>query len=379
MADRALANPPRRRIILTRSSPAVHESRLRNELRMFREAGYDVAVYCWDRRAEHPKHEEQDGTWIHRCRAPGSYASKTLFFSMPLWWLCEFFYLLFHRAHGIHACDFDTVVPALLVKWIKRTKVVFDVYDFYAARTRTLPRFLRSVFERAEQFCARRADAVIIVDESRKYLLGRASPRRLVTAVNCPYDGVNSDWKKPERNELVIFYGGLIARFRGIRKLIRLTEDLERVRVIIAGPIKDESYRKLLEDAPHVEYLGHLDPRDVTLHTFNADAVYSYYDPALEINRTANSTKMFEAFMCSTAVLCNAEPPSTQVVSENHCGMRLPYDDDERLRETILQWRDHPEIPREFGRNGRRLFESRYDWRRVSEAILQVYREMGLG
>ncbi|MBI4557867.1 MAG: glycosyltransferase [Candidatus Hydrogenedentes bacterium] len=367
-----------RRIIVTCSSPAIQETRQRNELRMFREAGFEVSVYCWDRTAEHNKHEVRDGTSVRHCRIPGSYANKTVFLSLPLWWLCEFFYLLFHPADGIHACDFDTAAPALVVKWLKRTKLVFDIYDFYAPRTRNLPKFLRSSFAWAEQLCVRKSDGVIVVDESRKQMLGWSAPRRLVVAANCPYDSVNPEWQKPMRNELVILYAGPVARLRGLRKLVRVTRGLERVRILVAGPVKDRSYLKLFDGAPHVEYLGNLHPSDVIEQTFMADAIYSYHDPGVGLNHTPNSSGMFEAFMCSTAVLCNAESPSTDVVSTFNCGARLPYHDDEGLRNTILHWRDHSELHRELGENGRRLFETRFDWKHVSQRILNVYRELGL-
>lgn len=146
----------------------------------------------------------------------------------------------------------------------------------------------------------------------------------------------------------------------------------------MAGWITDERYRALLDAAPHVEYIGLVDYPEALRRTYGADAVFSYYDPALEINRTANSSKMFDAFMCGTAVLANEEPPSAKIVREAQCGSLLPFEDDRGLREVIGRWRDDRRLAASFGQNGRRLFEQRLNWETVRETILDIYRNLGL-
>jgi len=365
--------------VVLRTDAGTRDSRLQKELRMFVEAGFCVDLLCWDRGREYPRFEQREGYRIRRCHIPAPYASKWLFVMMPLWWAYAFFQLLCRRYDAIHACDFDTVAPALAARVLRRKPVVYDIYDFYSVKSETIPRFLKRLFRKAEQVCARRADAVIIVDEGRTYLFGDKRPGNLVVAMNCPYDDVQPEWKKnPPDAPFTIFYGGLITTFRGIEKLVRVTEGLEGVRVVMAGWITDERYRALLDAAPHVEYIGLVDYPEALRRTYGADAVFSYYDPALEINRTANSSKMFDAFMCGTAVLANEEPPSAKIVREAQCGSLLPFEDDRGLREVIGRWRDDRRLAASFGQNGRRLFEQRLNWETVRETILDIYRNLGL-
>jgi len=346
---------------------------------MFVDAGFDTTLLCWDRDGESPKREQRAGYRIVRCSIRAPYGSKWLFLLMPLWMLYAFFFLLRTKSDVIHACDFDAALPALPVKLFRHVNVVYDIYDFYTAKSGTVPRALKGLFSVAERFCARRADAVIIVDESRKYLLGKTLPKRLLVAMNCPYDEVEPSWEKPDSDVLTIFYPGVIARYRGIRKLARVTDNLPGVHVVLAGRITEDAYAKLLEQTPQFEYIGIIDYKEALRRTYEADAVYAYYDPALEINRTANSCKMYDAFMCSTAVLVNSEPPSARIVAERECGSCLPYDDDEHLRETLLRWRDGRALVRQLGANGRELFEERFNWEQIAEDILETYRELGLG
>ena len=366
------------KVTLVRSSFSTRDSRVLKELRMFVDAGFGTTLLCWDREAASPKREQRDGAVIARCRLRAPYGSKWLFVFMPLWMAYAFFFLLRAKTDAIHACDFDTILPALAAGRLKRIPVVYDIFDFYAARNRTVPQVFLGLFRRAEQWCVRRADGVIIVDEARKYLLGEKLPKRLAIAMNCPYDEVEPDWRKPEGGDLVVFYGGVIAGYRGLRKLVRATEGLAGVRVVLAGRVTDPAYEDMVRATPHVEYLGVIEYREALRRTFEADAIYAYYDPALEINRTANSGKMYDAFMCSTAVLANSEPPAAAVVAEHECGSCLPYDDDEGLRAMIERWRDDRALVRELGARGRRIFEERFNWDRAAENVLALYDELGL-
>jgi glycosyltransferase involved in cell wall biosynthesis len=367
------------RVILIRADGGTRDSRLQKELRMFVEAGFETVFLGWDREQAYPREEERDGFRIHRCRLRAPFASKWLFVMMPFWWLYAFRYLLRSRPDAIHACDFDTVVPALAVRLLRGTPVIYDIYDFYSVKSNTIPKPLKVFFRKAEEICARMADAVVIVDEARTYLFGARKPKEVVVAMNCPYDAVKPAWEKnPADAPFTLFYGGLITTFRGIEKLVRVTECIENVRVVMAGWITDDRYRGMLESAGHIDYIGMIDYEEALRHTYEADAVYSYYDPELEINRTANSSKMFDAFMCATPVLANAEPPSAAVVERERCGSLLPFDDDDGLRRIIALWRDDRELARAAGRNGRRLFEAELNWNRAAEKILAVYRRKGL-
>ncbi len=296
---------------------------------------------------------------------------------MPVWWIFEFLFLIRHRTDCIHACDFDTLPPALAVKLLNGTKVVYDIYDIYSAKSGTIPAILKRFFRVAEQKCARLADGVVLPDAARKPFFGDKPPARIAIAMNCPHDMVETAWKKNTSDSFRIFYGGLISRYRGIEKLVRVTAAIDNVKVLIAGWVTDESYIRLMAESDHVEFLGRLDYIDAIRLTYESDAVYSYYDPQLEINRTANSSKMFDAFMCSTAVLANSEPPSASVVKQFDCGSLLPYDDDTALSETIKLWRDNRQIARDKGRNGRTLFETELNARRQGRNILALYDQIG--
>lgn len=353
-----------------------------NTLRMLREAGFTTRGLCWDRRRDRVPQEYLQGVLVRNSHVPGSYSTKALFFYVPLWWIYVSMFLLFHSADCYYTVDMDSAAPALAISWIRRlcrrpVHLIFDIADFYTAKAVALPRFLYKPLDALERFIAAHADAVVIPDAARIYLLGATVPKRLFVLPNAPYDCVDSKWRKPvHRKEFIVFCAGTLSKDRGIHKLLDVTREMADVRVVLAGRLFPPIDRALFDGAPHVEYLGIISQDEVFRRTFEADAVYSYYDPVLEINRTANSTKLYEAMTCGTPVVCNSEPPSTWVVVETGCGVCLPYNDDEGLRRTILEWRDNRDAAREMGRRGRRAFEERFNWPANAQPLVEFLREM---
>ena len=89
-------------------------------------------------------------------------------------------WLMDHRREYdiIHACDFDTILPALWCRqWGK--VVIYDIFDFYADHLRATPEWVKFLIRRLDLALIHQADAVILADDSRKEQIVGAAPRRL--------------------------------------------------------------------------------------------------------------------------------------------------------------------------------------------------------
>ncbi|QBS37602.1 glycosyltransferase [Thermaerobacter sp. FW80] len=150
--------------------------------------------------------------------------------NLPRWlaWQARLLAWLWRHRHGIdviHACDFDTLIPALIVRSLAggrhrlaraanqtglappaardgaarrdrssdrtRIAVVYDIFDWYADTVRGLPPLLRRFVAALDRRLLTLADAVILADEHRRPQLGGARPRRLAVIHNSP------DWDSP--------------------------------------------------------------------------------------------------------------------------------------------------------------------------------------
>lgn len=188
--------------MICRSNPVDPDPRVERVARSLARAGYEVQVVGWNRAVY--------GRGLRH---------------LPAWlgWQARLLgWLLRHRRQidVIHACDFDTLVPALLTKaasyrprwpglasriWTRSRSphpgghptcrppgaiaVIYDIFDWYADTVAGLPGPARRLLAVLDRRLLTRADAVILADERRLPQLGAARPRRLAVIYNSP------DWE----------------------------------------------------------------------------------------------------------------------------------------------------------------------------------------
>src|SRR5450759_1242841 len=92
--------------------------------------GHSVKLLVWDRACDADSHSQLYTTHAIKLKAP--HDKSGVMFYLPLWWFREFFFLLRDDSEVLHVCDLDTLLPAILVKLIKRVKLCYTIYDFYA-------------------------------------------------------------------------------------------------------------------------------------------------------------------------------------------------------------------------------------------------------
>jgi len=179
------------RVLFCRSNPIDPDPRVEKEARALLRAGYEVEVIAWDRTANLPQREVKDGFTIHRLPIPAEYAQGMgNLFALLRWEWGLFWWLVSHRQRFdlIHACDFDTVLPAVFCKWLFRKKLVYDIFDFYADHLRKTPPKIKQLIRWVDLNIIAWADGVILVDDVRREQIEGGNPKRLSVIYNSPED-----------------------------------------------------------------------------------------------------------------------------------------------------------------------------------------------
>ena len=104
---------------MIRSNPVSSYPRLEKAAKTLGKSGYDVEILAWDRTCKYPKVETKKYYKIYRIRIKAPYGKPLLIFKLPIWFVCEFVYLLRNDFDIVHACDLDTLIPAVIVSKIK--------------------------------------------------------------------------------------------------------------------------------------------------------------------------------------------------------------------------------------------------------------------
>lgn len=353
-------------------------SRLFKEANSLKNRGYFVKILCWDRSTNKSRIEQDKKITVNYFGRKAPYGKINLIPYLFIWWAYEFIWLLKNEYDIIHACGFDAVLPAILVKILKQKKLVYDIFDFYAeALPSDTPKKIMKYISYFEKFCLRFADGIIIVDNSRYTQIKGAKIKNLEIIMNCPNDTSFEREHISKNNKYTIFYGGMISKTRGLDQLIDAIKDETDVSLIIAGNGEDvNTYRPIFNQMENVTFMGSVPYEEAIDLTKKADVIFGYYDPIIPNNRLASPNKLFEAMMCSTPILINEETSMTEIVKEKKCGIINPYNDTIALKNSIIELKNNPELSIHMGKNGREAFEKTYNWGIMETKLVNLYEKI---
>ena len=359
---------------LRSKSPAGVEPRLDKEARTLAEAGYDVHAILWDRALEHPVEETRTGYAIHRVRLRAPEGRPALLVQMPRWWLRAWRKLQALRPQVVHAVDLDSLLPALMARRAYGSLVVYDIFDFYGPMIAlNLPSRVREVLADLERRAARRADLVVLPDLARAAFFGDRKPARVIEVMNVPEE--RAVVPKPQKF-FTVFYGGQIARDRGIPELVHACESVG-ARLVVAGHGPDETVLvPMVESSPAAMFVGNLSYDEVLTWTASCDVVAALYDPAIPNNRLASPNKLFEAMMLGKPVVTNEGIGLAELVRKEGIGAVARYGDAASIQKALEELMLSPSRCSDMGARGRALYEARYRWDAQRERLVSAYREL---
>lgn len=297
-----------------------------------------------------------------------------LFF--PLFWSWVFINLLIYRPKVVHACDLDVILPCYVYKKLFRKKLVFDIFDRYAMvfippRYKTLYSFVNSI----EEIMTFRTDVLIIAGGEKILQTFREYPKHGVVILNCPedyYPGQNAIMSKTKRNLTLVYTGG-IRKGRGLENLSYISNELDNVIFVLAGPIMDKDVFDQIQASDNLKYEGVLQPIEALGLEARSDVIVALYDPLVLWNKITLPNKLFEAMMCGIPIITNV---ATEIVNETQCGILVDYDNLIKMKEDIVKLRDNPELRKKLGDNGREAFLQKYNWNAMEQKLYGVYRQL---
>jgi glycosyltransferase involved in cell wall biosynthesis len=347
------------------------------------DAGYDVTLLGWDRSGTFPTTACLRRMSLHRLLIRARYGTGLHNFPPLLRWQWGLLlWLLRHRQRYdiIHACDFDTVLPALLCKWLLGKRVVYDIFDFYSDHLRATPGWIKRIIRWVDLRVINRVDALILSDESRRVQIRGADPRQSAVILNTPPDLRDQfdPREDPDSIEgLRLVYVGLLQRERGLFDLLHLLAKHPTWQLDLAGFGGDqEQILAQGESLPNLHWHGRVPYQRALALTATADVVLALYDPALPNHRYASPNKVFEAMMLVKSVVVAQDTHVDRVVEQHRCGLVVPYGQLEALERVLTRLEGNPALRRELGANGRHAYERCYAWSTMRARLLRLYAQM---
>lgn len=312
------------------------------------------------------------------------------------------YYALYHRQclqwlqgrepwDAFHAHDLDTLLPAWLAARRFKARLVYDSHELYVERNALRPYsgLKKALLRSVEAFLARRADAVITVNESLASRLEQAyGIARPLVVMNTPVLGGAGAGLPPTvdlRRELsippgrrIMLYVGNIMPNRGVEIMVRslpLLPDCHLVCLGYGSPDylgRLESLARELQVGDRVRRFGPVPHDMVVPYARGADVGVSAIGNACLSYFYSLPNKVFEYMHAGLPVVASDFPEMGRVVREYGVGRVFNPEDPGDLARTVRELLDNPEELQRIREHAAQARE-RFCWEREGAKLAELY------
>ena len=286
-------------IALLRSTDGNPDSRFEKYTDFLESASIPYLTICWDR---YGVKEPSENKLYYKKNSKYGLRFKNITGLLGFNWFI-FKSLIARRKEyrTIHAADFDTIVPAMMMKFLFRKKVIYDIYDWYIdSRSITNP-MLKWILTQIERINVKKSDAVIICEEGRREQI-MFEPKKLWVLPNIPFLNIPNNEYIPNQ-KLSISYVGILGNGRGLMNLIRLASEHPEVEVTVGGFGPLEKEFKKASELPNFNFKGRVDYSTALEIMSNSDLIYAMYERVNPNHILAAPNKYYEGLALGRPVI----------------------------------------------------------------------------
>jgi glycosyltransferase involved in cell wall biosynthesis len=383
-----------RRVIICRSNPIAPDPRVEKIARALDSFDYSVTLLGWDRTGQLPAADslQTDRGVIPLNRIPLKAPFGHGLANLPnlLRWQWALFRWLSKNNKGfdlIHACDFDTILPALSCKWFFGKKIIYDIFDFYADHLRATPQFIKNLIRFVDLRAIDQADALILVDDSRWEQIKGAHPKVSAVIYNSP--GVEAlgentatqavktfDLQPPtfDFTTLSLAYIGLLQVERGLREMLAVLKKHPAWRLDLAGFGGDEEeIRSIAVSLPNVRWHGRVPYEQALQISQAADVLFATYDPTIPNHRYSSPNKVFEAMLLGKPIVVARNTNMDRIIEQADCGLVISYGNVAELEAALLRLQNDADLRRRLGQNALEAYRTTYSWSKMETRLCKLY------
>jgi len=285
---------------------------------------------------------------------------------------------------------------ALALSILRRLPLVFEVRDLWPESAVALgelrnPRFIRwSTW--LEEHCYRRARRIVVVTQGiRARLLERGLPAGKLafipngsnTELFCPQPEAASGLRRELGMEgrFLVIYAGIHGVAQGLETVLEAAQRLRdnpQIHFLLVGDGPSKSPLLQLKETLRLSNVTMLEgqPREAIPVYLSAADVSLVPLRRLELFKGALPSKMLDAWACGVPVILGVDGEAREVLNMARAGIYVEPENASMLADIIVQLRDHPELCKVYGRNGRDFVVRNYDRRRLAESLEAALREV---
>lgn len=314
-------------LVFLRSTDCHPDSRLQKYTDYMEHQNKSYHVVGWDR---YLKVDDNDiYTYYHREAKHGQGVKNLLSMFFFNWFVFRYLWRHRNEYNIIHACDFDTIMPAVIMKLLFHKSVIYDIFDWFVDSRNFNNKILKSIILSLERFCLKRADVVIICDEERTAQLNHV-PEVLWVLPNIPHfnqSELQLDSIKENQEALALSYVGVLSDDRGIDNLLEVVKMMPNIKLSIAGfGVLESKVKEYSEKYENIHFYGSV-PYPMGLKIMNqSDIIVAFYEKKIKNNIYAAPNKYYESLFLKKPLLTTAGTAVGNKVEKYRTGFAIEED-----------------------------------------------------
>lgn len=290
--------------------------------------------------------------------------------------LRAFFYLLFHKADVVMACDTDTLLAARLAKLIKGFWLIFDAHELFIDLPELVNRrVVRATWRMVERSCIPGVDTAITVSDGVAQKYQERYVKSFTVVRNVPLCSVIT--KDHEIASSVIIYQGAVNVGRGLELLCKAMNFLPEAELWVVGtggmdtPIANSA--KALIDTGRIKLLGRILPDNLRAITAKASVGVSLEEDMGLSYHYCLPNKLFDYIAAGIPVLVSDLPEMRKLVEHYQIGSVLMERTPENLARVINEMLSNVDQKKQWQQN---LLVAATDlcWEKEQEKLFRVWK-----
>ncbi len=367
------------------ANPFKPDLRVKREALSLVGAGHSVRIVAWDRDCRLPREEDVDGIDVIRFHIQAPYGR---FIGLVPGFLR--FYLglvllsLKDAVDVVHCHDMDTLLPGVLISWIKGTRLVYDMHESYPDFVSTFsPRFLVLLLRFLEPLLIRRADLVVVTSSMIGDIARKEGAINVLTVLNCfdPFPPFEKEAREiresliSDGEFLIVYIGGFFAG-RGLEDVVEAVSKVDGVTLFLGGygPLENDlkSLARRIGAEKRVVFSGEINPSKVPQYDAAADLLFTMYKADDPNNILTIPNKLFESIASGKPILVSNLGEKARLVSEVGNGVVVDPSDVNSIAGAIRSLKEDPGLYEAMALAARGA-QKKYNWARMAERLRDGY------
>lgn len=274
------------------------------------------------------------------------------------------------------------LLPFCAVLEVLGASIIYDVHDDYEASILTrlskhllIAQLLSKLWWFFERNISKLFDGIVVADRHLARKFERLSP---VILGNFPRLDFTSATETLSETTFNIIYVGGVDRNRGVDKLLDALDLLPcmDIRCHVIGECRDNTLIERINSNPRVVWYGRVAWTDLHKYYTRAHVGVALYKPIPSFLYCPgeNSVKIIEYMAAGLPVICSDFPGLKTFVEDAGYGLTVQPDNPAAIAEKIRFLYEHPDVGARMGQNGRRAFETKYNWEKQEGKLTALYR-----